>query len=542
VSLKTMLVFKKAYIKYEEWLRRQEVQMNLALDEVKRMVEEGRPPIPPFGATADEELRYKWQMETYRTLREEKLLSGGLSLRSARDGTLPGRDGSHGQWGDGSAQDIARTAGEVLSQAVREAWDVTKEAGHWMRIYEQKCYSNDVVTDAEKIKWLSRPLVGTDAWDWYEEKAREEGLTWKQMKLDFLANFMKAHEKDPAAQWNKLNSLERNGWETVRAFKLRFELQMKKVEDANLVSTQKFHPSWDAITTAWLKGIRQPTVAIETRRKWVNLDENERPTIEKVMAETVRAYEELEPLGDAASSFKLMVREKEKDVKRGGALGAENGAQNSVSGGRSGGSGFEDQAKPVPIRQEVHIQQPVAVPPTNTGRGYYRGGYGSGGRGGYGNYGGYQYGTRPTYGSGGGPSRTSAGGNAPAEKITVPNPELVWNLSGKGQLPKDDETKAKIDDFTKKMSELKIQQARRPTGGFERSCYRCEETGHSSRYCESESILDTGRGYRVYIDNFEHDHHHFEPEYADTCAGIWLCTLALTVEQGGSVEKLKKGF
>ncbi|KAJ3033355.1 hypothetical protein HK097_004887, partial [Rhizophlyctis rosea] len=118
----------------------------------------------------------------------------------------------------------------------------------------------------------------------------------------------------------------------------------------------------------------------------------------------------------------------------------------------------------------------------------------------------------PTYGSGGGPSGTSAGGNAPAEKITVPNPGLVGNLSGRGQLPKDDETQAKIDDLTKKMSELKIQQARRPTGGFDGSCYRCGEPGHSSRYCESERILDTWRGYHVHIDNFEHDHHQFEPD------------------------------
>ena len=356
----------------------------------------------------------------------------------------------------------------------------------WIRLYERLCTTENYDDDVSRIAWLNRTFDPKDSrvWKWYGRATRTT-YTWDGMKKNIVGTFVPEADRKPFTYWtNEIASISKEKGETIREFEQRFTEKIEDLDLLNRYAESKFVPSEQEKRMAWFTALDDKEMTMLEMATRTSTDY----ALEDVISETITRWE-------ARAAFRRPAGRKilpaETQTRASAARSVPRTQEPSASEQRPTQPGA-----PRPRRSDIPARN---APATGSPRSML-------------------------------PRRPHATATAPPSPVAASSNVASGTSRNVRNRPADKD--ADMATLTEKMKQLRInlggeaQPFNTRSGSF--TCYRCGETGHMSRDCQSETTLDTWRGYRLYAELQQH-------EYAPDQEEAYLQVYRLAQEEGAEV-------
>lgn len=487
VSIPRILSSLESYDRYMVWLegyRRQRMREQRQMDEDLR---HGILPLPPRVTDEEATRDYKHRMETYRLrgemLREKErdrsmaTMLERMAVERAKDMEL-----LVSKLGDvfhprGGGAGVERTDGVTAVHGGGRRWakytgpkfTIDKPAFQWLRTYERVAEMEEYYSDQEKIGWLARALDVNDTrvWKWYEAVNRNKSFSWREFKQHFVGAFVPERERQPSALWQKIVTMRRTKAETIRQFQMRFAQALEDLEDANLLSPLPFHPTNVDKSTAWFTALNDRDMSL------VALREDKEADIQDVMESSIEQWDQLITLRTT------------KEGTRGDDTPTATGV-----GGSSGGVPKIEEKRVFATPRTVSRFAPQSTMESTNKRARFNVGQ-----------------SMPKSTVSLAPNRSTTTKWEDKTKVTMTNPAAHRPTINSQSMSSAINTKSATNDNVDQLADAFAQKLKIALGGSAQkfnaksgsfTCFRCGEAGHTSRNCESDTVLPNWRGYLIW--------------------------------------------
>ncbi|KAI8999667.1 hypothetical protein BC832DRAFT_594551 [Gaertneriomyces semiglobifer] len=319
---------------------------------------------------------------------------------------------------------------------------------HWLRTFERICQREGITTDHDKMNYLRKALDPSElrVWDWYSAIDFDH-MPWSDIRSSMIVHFTSETQRHPSTLWTKLSQLRKSSTESIQTFQQTSQQALLDLQDANAISAVPFLPTNHQMATAWWAALGDRDVNVLA----MGIDVDSR--IEDVISRTVAQYDRLESIRACDRSIgNPRSAAGDRPIKP--VAPKFSGTAPTVMAKTTTTTAFtSDKRSSNPPNQRPYQNNRVSTPPTQS---RFRS-------------------ATPTNSSGNQGKPTSQGA---ARTTTAP-------------------TKDEVATLTDKLQKMSIKLGSQPTqfDVSQATCYRCGDTGHISRNCESEAVLPTWRGY-----------------------------------------------